>query len=599
MKHFNAWLGRNLIPKTPVALLEKNTFSDEGVGSENSIEQPPKPTTKLMVGTRILDEGQVIPMQEEPVVQLTRGELYCEIWELSVAGLSRKLAIPYLELMKQIKKLDIPTPPSGYWTQKRSGKPTSKVPLSGSEDTMISLFMVEPSGRTKTKNDRITEFVGIDGPVMDVSSDCSGDGDLDNTTVVGLSSQDPLEPEIHSSFGKTYNIYDREILYKEVWEAPIVEVAKKYQVSDVAIHKVCKALDIPTPGRGFWAKARAGKPVKISPLPKSDSETKKYGLRTGLDAEKEYGEAGISFLPNEESEVVVAIASQILLPDCGARMHPLISAHRKTIYEWKKQRPTEDMRGRRKSPSPVLAESVSDETLPRVLVMIDALINAMEPLGCSLTENLNFIVNGESVVLTFSESTDRVDHVLTREESMQVLRYEDAKKHGSWAPKPQIRKYDYIFTGKLKVVIDNKKHFRDCQSYLLEDRVGDIMIELYAASGRLRRAREAREEEQRKRYEEQLKREERQKLVDNEVSKTIILNNLAEDYDIACKIRQYIVAIESSGVKDEETTEWVKWAKGKADWYDPKVAKEDALLGKREHEKNADEKKFGLRSFWR
>ena len=101
MKHFNAWLGRNLIPKTPVALLEKNTFSDEGVGSENSIEQPPKPTTKLMVGTRILDEGQVIPMQEEPVVQLTRGELYCEIWELSVAGLSRKLAIPYLGVAEQ------------------------------------------------------------------------------------------------------------------------------------------------------------------------------------------------------------------------------------------------------------------------------------------------------------------------------------------------------------------------------------------------------------------------------------------------------------------------------------------------------------------
>ena len=57
MKHFNAWLGRNLIPKTPVALLEKNTFSDEGVGSENRIEQPPKSTTQLMVDVRILDEG--------------------------------------------------------------------------------------------------------------------------------------------------------------------------------------------------------------------------------------------------------------------------------------------------------------------------------------------------------------------------------------------------------------------------------------------------------------------------------------------------------------------------------------------------------------
>ncbi len=74
-------------------------------------------------------------------------------------------------------------------------------------------------------------------------------------------------------------MYERETLYKEVWEAPITEIAKRYQVSDVAIHKVCKALDISKPSRGYWAKLRAGKPVSIKPLPKNDNVTQKMGVR--------------------------------------------------------------------------------------------------------------------------------------------------------------------------------------------------------------------------------------------------------------------------------------------------------------------------------
>ena len=74
-------------------------------------------------------------------------------------------------------------------------------------------------------------------------------------------------PETIEKFGQAYNVYHRETLYQEVWAMPVTEVAKRYKVSDAAIHKVCKSLDIPTPPQGYWAKLRAGKPVKKLPLP--------------------------------------------------------------------------------------------------------------------------------------------------------------------------------------------------------------------------------------------------------------------------------------------------------------------------------------------
>jgi Zn-dependent peptidase ImmA (M78 family) len=49
-------------------------------------------------------------------------------------------------------------------------------------------------------------------------------------------------------------MWDREVLSKQVWAEPIRQLAKKYGVSDVAIHNRCKKMGVKLPGRGYWAK---------------------------------------------------------------------------------------------------------------------------------------------------------------------------------------------------------------------------------------------------------------------------------------------------------------------------------------------------------
>jgi hypothetical protein len=60
--------------------------------------------------------------------------------------------------------------------------------------------------------------------------------------------------------------WNRVELYNLVWDQPLVKLAKKYRISDVRVGKVCRRLRIPLPGRGYWAKLKAGKPVGQPPL---------------------------------------------------------------------------------------------------------------------------------------------------------------------------------------------------------------------------------------------------------------------------------------------------------------------------------------------
>lgn len=386
------------------------------------------------------------------------------------------------------------------------------------------------------------------------------------------------EPEIEESWGgRTHNVYRREVLYKEVWQFPVTEVAKKYSVSDVTIHKICKSLDIPTPPPGYWAKRRAGKAVTISPLPKRDDSSVKIGLRT----QKIYTqstEEQLEHLPEEDRTAVLAVAAEIVLVDKHEKMHSKVAA----CY---KKATSNDV--------PEIVNSIAKETPPRAVKILDTIVKAAEPLGVDVDDRLRFSVGKDSVQLHFSESTKAVSHQLTREEKMALLKYEDAKKHDRWASEPRIRKYDYQYTGTLNLTIADKRKFRDSKAGLLEDRLGETLIAIFYCINEARLAREAREEAERKREEERLRQEEIRKRYNEEIAKTNALVNMADDFEIACKIRAMVAAVEEKGSADAE---WIAWAKAKADWYDPTVAATDEFFGKRDHRESAERK--ALRERW-
>ena len=55
-----------------------------------------------------------------------------------------------------------------------------------------------------------------------------------------------------------YITLPRSELYELVWTRPVTELAKEFGISDVALAKRCRALNIPLPPRGYWAKVAAG-----------------------------------------------------------------------------------------------------------------------------------------------------------------------------------------------------------------------------------------------------------------------------------------------------------------------------------------------------
>src|SRR5271170_6313451 len=59
----------------------------------------------------------------------------------------------------------------------------------------------------------------------------------------------------------------RDVLYKEAWETPMRQLAKRYDISDVGLTKICRKMDIPTPPRGYWAKRTNGQRVEKAALP--------------------------------------------------------------------------------------------------------------------------------------------------------------------------------------------------------------------------------------------------------------------------------------------------------------------------------------------
>lgn len=59
----------------------------------------------------------------------------------------------------------------------------------------------------------------------------------------------------------------RDELYRLVWSKPMTKVADQFEVSSSYLARICTYLNVPRPGRGYWAKLAVSKAPRKLPLP--------------------------------------------------------------------------------------------------------------------------------------------------------------------------------------------------------------------------------------------------------------------------------------------------------------------------------------------
>lgn len=520
---------------------------------------------------------------ERKAARFNRATLYEEIWEQTLTAVAKKYRVPYPKLKEACEKANIPLPSNSYWSNRGIGKAVVKIPLPASNDEeVVVTYSVRPE----------------ESAILPSTPTAPAEADKQGAVT-------PLSLPRKNYTGA--NLYERDVLYKEVWEQPVTKVGEKYGVSDVMIHKVCKSLEIPVPPRGYWTKKQAGQPVEIIPLPESSGQKVIYGKKVSPESNTKI-ESGalecLAFLEEGDRCKVITTALNLRVIDDGHKLHSVLTAHKRNFSTWKKAHPIDKLAPRnrdtyRRIPEgePPLWNSVSEEILPRVYLILNALYGAIEALGGSVNNDLSVQIRGETVWFDMTEGKAQAPHVLTKAEQKQWDKYEEEKKHSKWAYEPKFRKYDHISTGRLTFTAHRGSFFRDSATAGIEARIGEILLSLYAESEEVRIAREAKEAAKRKAEEEARQGELRRQRRNDEVDRLEALENEAIDYQRACRIRAYVAAVEADSELAESQRDWIVWAKAKADWFDPLIAREDFILGVRNHG-DSEEKKKPQKSRW-
>jgi hypothetical protein len=203
-------------------------------------------------------------------------------------------------------------------------------------------------------------------------------------------------------------------LYALVWEKPMIHVAKRFGISDVALRKICKKHDIPTAPLGYWAKLAYGKRVKQPPLPalKKDVQDAIYLEEKPLENVPAEVSAARAAVTQHET----AAEAKIVVPtNCPETLHPVASRTRKAPNKAK----ADDEGFIRSSDTGVINATISRQSIERVTILIDAFLKALNDRTIEVVEcetGIAINIDGEPFQLRVYETRDRKPHEPTAKE---------------------------------------------------------------------------------------------------------------------------------------------------------------------------------------
>lgn len=264
---------------------------------------------------------------------------------------------------------------------------------------------------------------------------------------------------------------NRQGLYSLVWEKPVIHVAKRYGISDVALRKICKKHDVPLPPLGYWAKLAHGKKVIQPPLPP---------CRDGVLDRVHLVEKPVIAEPAAVTEARViaqereGAAAKITLPtQQPANLHFTARAAERTL---RKSDP--DQEGFIASSGPGLVTiRIGPPNIERAVLLLDTFLKALIARGFKVSDDekgVAITLDGEVFWMSISEGRDRRTHAPTKEEREKQADRERwrAQYPGMYSANSKAyRSWDYFPSGRL--AFDLTGDWRDRWQPISAGRWGD------------------------------------------------------------------------------------------------------------------------------
>ncbi|MFV2072527.1 MAG: hypothetical protein ACC742_07730 [Thermoanaerobaculales bacterium] len=230
-----------------------------------------------------------------------------------------------------------------------------------------------------------------------------------------------LDPDARAAVLR--GLISREQLYEEVWAEPVTKVAGRYGVSDVAVAKWCKKLNVPRPGRGYWARKNAGRRVRQMPLPEAKEGQQKYFSRPKSEKRSPAPSAKILGLELFEKPIPVP---EVLDPEY------LLVTETRRVLEGAESDEHGILRPRGVE---VLDIGVCEASMKRALRIMNALIRALEGAGFAVEIDAildsagrpsgyttSAVIHDERIAFSMTEKTQRKERAPTDEERAEMRR---------------------------------------------------------------------------------------------------------------------------------------------------------------------------------
>ena len=354
----------------------------------------------------------------------------------------------------------------------------------------------------------------------------------------------------------------RKELYEQVWETPMIKLAKQYCMSDQALRKICKKNDIPIPSVKYRSRKFSGHKVSQTPL---------------------LGDPGITIsilVRDEAQEIQQKIAKtnpDVMVFNVPAELHSFHGVTRQIKQKMKDKHAYTEGAFRFKQ------MCLSKENWDRGIRIFDTLIKCLEKnFGRVEIDN-----NGAFIKLKRSCLHVYINEKIEKIDSTPPPTPEQKKKMEAdpyWAKWYYPHTYEYKPTNMMTLMITGggsyeiaaRRNFKDNTKQVLEDQIKDILIAIIRLADIEETELIKREYERLKREREDRVRKQKQQKIQECYKELEALENDVKQWQRAEQIREFVKAKVRYGLANPdkinsytELRQWVKRSYAYADALDP------------------------------